>query len=73
MCGKGFSKNMNYLTRDKYLTMLCSRKSGSGINKNFRTDGREMFTTAGQEFLYLSIISKEKRGTDGSSTFPLDI
>ena len=70
---KGINKNLNYLARQKYLNVLLHRKSGSGLNRGFRSDGCDMHTYQqtrdALSFLYI----KRNVGQDGISTSPLAI
>ena len=70
---KGLSKNLNHLTKQKYLQVLESKTSGSGINRGFRSDGKTVFTyeqeRASLSYLYI----KRKVCDDGISTEPLDL
>ena len=70
---KGLSKKLNYLVREKYLNVLRSGRSGTGVNKSFRTDGRCMFTYTQRRDALSYFYIKRKIGPDGSSTSPLDI
>ena len=70
---KGISKRLNVLTKNKYLQVLNTRKSGSGINKGFRTDGRSMFTCTQQRDALSYFYIKRKVKENGSSTEPIDI
>ena len=70
---KGISKRLNLLTRDKYLQVLNTRKSGSGINKGFRSDGRSMFTCEQRRDSLSYFYIKRKVKENGSSTEPIEI
>ena len=70
---KGINKNLNYLAKQKYLNVLLHRRSGSGLNKGFRSDGCDMHTynqtRDALSFLYIKRVVAE----DGISTSPLEI
>ena len=55
------------------MQVLRTRKSGSGINKGFRTNGKEMFTCTQQRDALSYFYIKRKVGSDNITTFPLDI
>ena len=70
---KGINKNLNYLARQKYLNVLFHRRSGSGLNRGFRSDGCDMYTYSqtrdALSFLYIKrVVAK-----DGITTSPLVI
>ncbi|GFN90297.1 hypothetical protein PoB_001680300 [Plakobranchus ocellatus] len=41
---KGRNKNLNHLTKDKFLSVLKTRESGGGLNKGFRSVRNAVFT-----------------------------
>ena len=67
---KGLNKRNNNLMKDTFLKVLTSKESGGGVNKGFRTDGRQMFTyeqtRASLSFFY----PKRRVQDDGVSTLP---
>ena len=70
---KGLNKNLNLLTKNRYLDVLHTKRSGFGTNRGFRTDGTKVLTyeqeRASLSYLYI----KRKVLPDGISTEPLDI
>ncbi|GFO00263.1 hypothetical protein PoB_002676800 [Plakobranchus ocellatus] len=68
---KGLNKNLNHLTKDKFLSVLKTRESGGGQNKGFRSVRNAVFTYE-QERVSLSFLYIKRRVCDdGISTEPL--
>ena len=68
---KGLSKTQNKLTKDRFLEVLRSEKSGGGTNRGFRTDGKAVYTyTQTRKSLSFFYIKRRVR-SDGVSTKPL--
>ena len=67
---KGLNKNLNNLTKERYLDVLTSKKSACGTNRGFRSRQNEMYTYSeerdGLNYLYLKRIV----GDDGITTSP---
>lgn len=70
---KGINKRQNTLTKETYLGVLEQRKSGSGMNVGFKTDGKDMFTYSQVRDSLSYLYIKRQVGKDGVSTTPLDI
>jgi hypothetical protein len=70
---KGINRRTNQITKDKYMDVLLSEKSGSSTNRGFRSMDNQEFTyfqeRSGFSYFYL----KRKVLEDGVSTAPLEI
>ena len=70
LSSKGLSQSANRLTKERYLQVLETQESGSGVNRGFRTDGRTVYTyhqaRKSLSFVYL----KRRVCDDGISTMP---
>ena len=67
---KGLSKKLNNLTRDSYLEVLTTKKSGGGVNKSFRSDGVAIYTYQQQRKSLSFFYPKRIVQDDGVSTKP---
>ena len=70
---KGISKRLNHLTKEKYMRVLRSRQSGSGVNKSFRLHGRHMYTYTQTRDALSFFYIKRQVAANGTSTSPLNI
>ena len=70
---KGISKRLNNLVRERYLRVLRTKKSGTGINHGFRGDGKNMFTYTQERDALSYFYGKRQVAADGVSTTPLMI
>ena len=70
---KGISKRLNNLVRERYLRVLETKKSGSGLNHGFRGDGKRMFTYHQERDALSYFYGKRQVAADGVSTTPLMI
>ena len=72
---KGLQKkrNMERLTKQKYLEVLQTQKPGWGINKGFRAHEGRVFTYAQKRFGLSYMYCKRHVNNDGVSTEPLDL
>ena len=70
---KGENKRNNVINKDKYLEVILSKCSGSGVNKSFRVLNNKMCTyvQVGDAFSYF--YPNRKVLEDSVSTIPLDI
>ena len=68
---KGISKNLNNLVRDRYLRVLKTKKSGSGRNHSFKTDGSTVYTYTQERDALSYFYGKRQVAADGVSTTPL--
>lgn len=70
---KGVNKKTNEINKEKYLSVLLTKESSSGINKGLRVIDNSMYTyqQVRDEFSYF--YPKRKVLGDGVSTLPLDI
>ncbi|KXJ14359.1 hypothetical protein AC249_AIPGENE21562 [Exaiptasia diaphana] len=70
---KGINKRCNDIDKDKFLQVLRTRQSATGLNKGFRVVNHSMYTynqtRAGFSYFY----PKRKVLDDGVTTIPLDI
>ena len=70
---KGVNKKTNDINKEKYLNVLLTKQSSSGLNKGFRVVNNSMYTYEqvrdGFSYFYL----KRKVLEDGVTTMPLDI
>ena len=60
----------NNLTKDRYLTVLQSRQSGGGVNRGFRTSGRQMYTYSQHRRALSYLYIKRPVRPDGIHTDP---
>ena len=70
---KGVNKNNNVINKDKYLDVLLSKRSGSGVNRGFRVLNNTMCTYVQVKNAFSYFHPKCKVLEDGVSTIPLDI
>ena len=70
---KGINKRTNQITKDKYMDVLLSKKSGSGTNRGFRVIDNKMYTYLQERAGFSYFYPKRKLLDDGVSTEPLDI
>jgi hypothetical protein len=70
---KGINKRTNEITKDKYMDVLLSKKSGSGTNRGFRVIDNKMYTYLQERAGFSYFYPKRKLLDDGVSTEPLDI
>ena len=70
---KGINKRTNQITKDKYMDVLLSKKSGSGTNRGFRSIDNQVYTYLQERAGFSYFYPKRKVLADGVSTIPLDI
>ena len=70
---KGVNKKKNVINKDKYLDVLLSKRSGSGVNRGFRVLNNTMCTYVQVKNAFSYFYPKRKVLEDGVSTIPLDI
>ena len=70
---KGISKRTNQITKDKYMDVLLSKKSGSSTNRGFRSMDNQVFTYLQEKSGFSYFYPKQKVLADGVSTAPLEI
>ena len=70
---KGINKKLNNITKDTYMDVLLTKKSGSGTNRGFRTVDNRMYTYLQQRRGFSYFYPKRKVLADGVSTAPLDL
>ena len=70
---KGINKRLNNITKETYMDVLLSKKSGSGTNRGFRSINNKMFTYIQDRVGFSYFYPKRKVLEDGISTVPLDI
>ena len=70
---KGVNKKNNVINKDKYLDVLLSKRSGSGVNRGFRVLNNTMCTYVQVKNAFSYFYPKRKVLEDGVSTIPLDI
>ena len=70
---KGVRKANNEITKETYLNVLFSKKSGSGVNKGFRMHREKMHTYIQKRDAFSYLYPKRKVLPDGITTTPLDI
>ena len=70
---KGVNKKNNIINKDKYLDVLLSKRSGSGVNRGFRVLNNTMCTYVQVKNAFSYFYPKRKVLEDGVSTIPLDI
>ena len=70
---KGVNKKNNVINKDKYLDIILSKRSGSGVNRGFRVMNNKMCTYVQVKNAFSYFYPKRKVLEDGVSTIPLDI
>ena len=70
---KGVNKKNNVINKDKYLDVILSKRSGSGVNRGFRVMNNKMCTYIQVKNAFSYFYPKRKVLEDGVSTIPLDI
>ena len=70
---KGINKRTNQITKDKYMDVLLSKKSGSSTNRGFRSMDNQVFTYFQERTGFSYFYTKRKVLADGVSTVPLEI
>ena len=70
---KGLNKKLNKLTKERFLKVIQEQKSGGGINKSFKTDGKTIHTYTQQRDALSYLYIKRKIQEDGYATKPIDI
>ena len=70
---KGVNKRTNEINKDKYISVLLTKQSGSGTNKGFRVMNHSMYTYTQVRDAFSYFYPKRKVLEDGVSTLPLDI
>ena len=70
---KGINKRTNAVTKEKYMDVLLSKKSGSGTNRGFRTVDNQVFTYFQERCGFSYFYPKRRVLEDGVSTAPLEI
>ena len=70
---KGVNKKNNVINKDKYLDVILSKRSGSGVNRGFRVLFNKMCTYVHVKNAFSYFYPKRKVLEDGVSTIPLDI
>ena len=70
---KGLNKKTNKITKEKYLNVLRSQTSGTGINRGFQMRGGDMYTYEQTKTAFTYLYPKRKVNEDGRSTTYLDL
>ena len=70
---KGLSKTLNKFTKAVYLKVLTTKDCGSGVNRGFRTTGKNIVTYEQIRSVLSYLYIKRKVKDDGVSTEPLDV
>ena len=70
---KGVNKKNNVINKDKYLDVILSKRSGSGVNRSFRVLNNKICTYVQVKNAFSYFYPKRKVLEDGVSTIPLDI
>lgn len=70
---KGINKRLNTITKDTYMDVLLTKKSGSGTNRGFRSVNNQIYTYLQERAGFSYFYPKRKVLDDGISTVPLDI
>jgi hypothetical protein len=70
---KGINKRTNQITKEKYMDVLLSKKSGSSTNRGFRSIDNQVYTYLQERAGFSYFYPKRKVLADGVSTIPLDI
>ena len=70
---KGVNKKTNDINKEKYLNVLLTKKSSSGLNKGFREVDNSMYTYEQIRDGFSYFYPKRKILEDGVTTVPLEI
>jgi hypothetical protein len=70
---KGINKRTNQITKDNYMDVLLSKKSGSSTNRGFRSMDSQVFTYFQERSGFSYFYPKRKVWKMGVSTAPLEI
>ena len=70
---KGVNKTCNDINKEKYLNVLLTKQSSSGLNKGFRVVNNSMYTYEQVRDGFSYFYPKRKVLEDGVTTIPLDI
>ena len=70
---KGLNKRQNDIDKDKFLSVLTNRRSGSGVNRGFRVRDSSMMTYVQERAALTYFYPKRNVLEDGLSTAPLDL
>ena len=70
---KGVNKKTNDINKEKYLNVLLTKKSSSGLNKGFRVVDNSMYTYEQIRDGFSYFYPKRKVLEDGVTTVPLEI
>ena len=70
---KGINKKCNEIDKEKFLNVLLTRNSSSGLNKGFRVRNNSVYTYHQSRMGFSYFYPKRKVLSDGVSTLPLDI
>lgn len=70
---KGVSKRCSEVNKDKYLNVLKTKQSSSGLNKGFRVVENSIYTYNQTRDGFSYFYPKRKVLADGITTIPLDI
>lgn len=70
---KGISKNCSEIDKDKYLNVLLTKQSSTGLNKGFRVVNNSIYTYNQIREGFSYFYPKRQVLSDGISTVPLDI
>ena len=70
---KGINKRTNDITKDTYMDVLLSKKSGSGTDRGFRSVINQVYTYLQERCGFSYFYPKRKVLEDGISTAPLEI
>ena len=73
LASKGLSKSLNHLTKKQYLDVLETMTCGGGINRGFKTDGKQVVTYEQRRDALPYLYIKRKVGSDGITTEPIDL
>ena len=68
---KGLNKRQNDIDKDKFLSVLTNRRSGSGVNRGFRVRDSSMMTYVQERAALTYFYPKRNVLEDGLSTAPL--
>ena len=70
---KGINKRLNTITKETYMDVLLTKKSGSGTNRGFRSLDNKIYTYLQERAGFSYFYPKRKVLDDGVSTAPLEI
>ena len=70
---KGLNKRQNDIDKEKFLSVLTNRRSGSGVNRGFRVRDSSVMTYVQERAALTYFYPKRKVLEDGLSTAPLDL